>query len=115
MSPRSMATSTRRYTIPSRCDERFRVGPLLSGHLRGRSSRSLRELFVEPARRLPERRFVMGGAQYDGSFPWQPNIYFMEHVAPALHPAFYCSSKSDPERDSARHGSDRVLSLGPPL
>jgi len=53
----------------------------------------VRELFVEPARRLPERRFLMGGAQYDGSFPWQPNIYFMEHVAPALHPAFYCSSK----------------------
>jgi spore maturation protein CgeB len=49
-------------------------------------------LFVEPARRLPGRRFLMGGAQYDGSFPWQPNIYFVRHVPPAGHCAFYCSS-----------------------
>ena len=50
------------------------------------------ELFIEPARRLPERRFLLGGASYNASFPWTDNIYFRRHVAPAEHPAFYCSS-----------------------
>ena len=31
---------------------------------------ALRRLFLEPARRLPERRFVIGGAQYPTDFPW---------------------------------------------
>lgn len=50
------------------------------------------ELFIEPARRLPGRRFLLGGASYNASFPWTKNIYFRHHVAPAQHPAFYCSS-----------------------
>jgi spore maturation protein CgeB len=54
---------------------------------------TLQSLFVEPARRLPARRFLVGGSQYDGSFPWQPNIFFVRHVPPAEHPAFYRSSR----------------------
>jgi spore maturation protein CgeB len=54
---------------------------------------ALRTLFVEPAKRLPERRFMVGGAMYDGSFPWQPNIFLMSHVASEDHPAFFCSAK----------------------
>ncbi len=54
---------------------------------------ALRTLFVEPARRLPDRRFVIGGSMYDASFPWQPNIYYVSHVPPGDHPAFYCSSQ----------------------
>jgi spore maturation protein CgeB len=53
----------------------------------------LRRLFVEPARRLPDRRFVLGGSQYDGSFPWLANIFFLSHIPPARHPAFYASSR----------------------
>ncbi len=30
---------------------------------------------------------------YDGCFPRQPNIFMLSHVAPAKHPAFYCSAK----------------------
>ncbi len=30
---------------------------------------------------------------YDGSFPWQPNIFFVSHLPPADHPAFYCSTR----------------------
>ena len=52
----------------------------------------LEQLFVEPARRLPRRRFVIGGAQYPDSFPWTPNIFFVRHLPPAEHPAFFCSS-----------------------
>lgn len=53
----------------------------------------LQQLFVEPARRLPSRKFVIGGSMYDASFPWQPNVFFVSHVPPADHPAFYCSAK----------------------
>jgi spore maturation protein CgeB len=53
----------------------------------------LQALFVEPARRSPDRKFVIGGSMYGGSFPWQPNIYFVAHVPPFDHPAFYCSAK----------------------
>jgi spore maturation protein CgeB len=54
---------------------------------------ALRMLFIDPAARLPEARFVIGGSQYDGSFPWLPNIFYVSHVPPARHAAFYCSSK----------------------
>lgn len=53
----------------------------------------LEELFVEPARRLPEMRFVIGGAQYPDSFPWTANTYFVRHMPPPEHPAFFCSSR----------------------
>ena len=49
-------------------------------------------LFLEPARRLPERRFVLGGAQYPADFAWTPNLYYVRHLPPVEHPAFYCSS-----------------------
>jgi spore maturation protein CgeB len=53
---------------------------------------TLEELLVAPARQRPQRRFVIGGAQYPASFPWTANIYFVTHVPPADHPAFYASS-----------------------
>jgi spore maturation protein CgeB len=54
---------------------------------------TLEELFVEPARRYPEKRFVIGGAQYPMEFPWTNNIWFVRHLPPPEHPAFYSSSK----------------------
>src|SRR5690606_3761282 len=53
----------------------------------------LSELFVEPARRLETQRFLIGGALYPEDFPWTSNIYFVRHVPPPDHPAFYCSSR----------------------
>lgn len=53
---------------------------------------ALERLFLGPARRLPSRRFLIGGAQYPQDFPWSPNVYFVRHVPPPDHPAFYCSS-----------------------
>ena len=50
-------------------------------------------LFAEPARLRPELHLVLGGAGYDGAFPWQPNIRLIEHVAPPEHPAFFSSSR----------------------
>lgn len=53
---------------------------------------ALEALLVEPARRLPGRRFVIGGAQYPHDFPWTGNIFFHSHLPPPEHPAFFCSS-----------------------
>ncbi len=53
----------------------------------------LEQAFVEPARRRAERRFLIGGAQYPDDFPWSRNIYFVRHLPPAEHPAFFCSSR----------------------
>jgi spore maturation protein CgeB len=55
--------------------------------------RALANLFLEPARRLPSRRFLIGGAQYPSSFPWSENIHFKRHLPPAEHPAFFSSSR----------------------
>lgn len=54
---------------------------------------ALERFFLEPARRLPQRRFVIGGAQYPADFAWTDNLFFVQHLPPAEHPAFYCSSK----------------------
>jgi spore maturation protein CgeB len=52
----------------------------------------LEELFIEPARRRPDRKFVIGGSQYPADFPWTQNIYYVWHMPPPRHPAFYGSS-----------------------
>lgn len=52
----------------------------------------LEQLFVEPARRRPDRKFVIGGSQYPPDFPWTANIFYVSHMPPPAHPAFYCSS-----------------------
>ncbi|MCC6589263.1 MAG: glycosyltransferase [Bryobacterales bacterium] len=53
----------------------------------------LERLFIEPARRMPERAFLIGGAQYPQGFPWRENIRYIPHVAPDEHPSFYSSAK----------------------
>jgi spore maturation protein CgeB len=54
--------------------------------------RALDMLFVEPARRHPEKLFVVGGSLYPKEVEWPPNVSHHEHVPPPAHPAFYCSS-----------------------
>ncbi|WP_375427826.1 glycosyltransferase [uncultured Sphingomonas sp.] len=54
---------------------------------------TVHRLFVEPAARSPAHRFVLGGSSYPADFPWRSNIWFMNHVAPPDHPAFFCSSR----------------------
>jgi len=54
---------------------------------------SLVELLLDPARRRPDMRFVIAGAQYPEDFPWTENIFFVRHLPPEEHPAFYSSSR----------------------
>lgn len=50
---------------------------------------TLEKLLIEPARRLPEMRFVVAGPQYPEDIAWPANIERIEHLPPAEHAAFY--------------------------
>jgi spore maturation protein CgeB len=78
---------------PAPADERYRADLSYLGTYSADRQAALDELFLEPARRRPDLRFLIGGPQYPGGFPWTENIYFIPHVPPADHPAFYCSSR----------------------
>ena len=54
---------------------------------------ALEALFIEPARVRPQSRFLIGGAQYPPDFPWTPNVFFVRHLPPSEHPAFFSSSR----------------------
>jgi spore maturation protein CgeB len=53
---------------------------------------ALDALFLEPARRRPDLRFALAGSQYPADFAWRDNVYYLWHLPPGDHPAFYCSS-----------------------
>jgi spore maturation protein CgeB len=53
---------------------------------------ALSTLFVEAARLRPQNKFIIAGAQYPREFPWTSNIYFVRHLAPSQHSAFFSSS-----------------------
>ena len=46
-----------------------------------------------PARQRPKMRFVLAGAGYPADFPWTDNIYFVRHLPPGDHPAFFAASR----------------------
>jgi spore maturation protein CgeB len=54
---------------------------------------TLEKLLLEPARRLPHRRFVVAGPQYPSDIDWPSNVERIEHCPPANHPAFYSASR----------------------
>jgi spore maturation protein CgeB len=54
---------------------------------------ALEQLFIEPARRLPGLKFLIGGSKYPQQFPWTANIFFVRHLPPPEHPAFVSSSR----------------------
>jgi spore maturation protein CgeB len=54
---------------------------------------ALEALFIAPARARPERRFVLAGTGYPPDFPWTSNVFFVRHLPPPDHPAFFASSR----------------------
>ncbi|MET4700659.1 spore maturation protein CgeB [Constrictibacter sp. MBR-5] len=50
---------------------------------------TLERLLIEPARRLPHRRFVVAGPQYPDAIAWPPNVDRIDHLPPSEHAAFY--------------------------
>jgi spore maturation protein CgeB len=49
------------------------------------------QLFLAPAHALPERHFLLAGAQYPADVTWPPNVTRIEHVSPADHAPFHSS------------------------
>ena len=78
---------------PAKPQDQFRADISYLGTYAADRQQKLTELFIEPARLLPEKKFIIGGAQYPAEFPWTNNIHFVRHLPPADHPAFYCSSR----------------------
>jgi spore maturation protein CgeB len=62
------------------------------GTYAGDRQAALDELFLEPARRLPLRRFAIAGSLYPDDFPWLGNVSYVRHLPPPAHAAFYASS-----------------------
>jgi spore maturation protein CgeB len=54
---------------------------------------TLERLLIEPARALPDGRFVVAGPQYPADIDWPVNVQRIEHLPPADHPAFYSASR----------------------
>jgi len=50
---------------------------------------TLDRLLVEPARALPDKRFVVAGPMYPPELRWPSNVERLDHVPPADHRAFY--------------------------
>jgi spore maturation protein CgeB len=49
----------------------------------------LERLLIEPARQLPDMRFVVAGSQFPSDIDWPDNVERIEHVPPAQHRSFY--------------------------
>jgi spore maturation protein CgeB len=53
----------------------------------------LERLLIEPARHMPDSRFVVAGAQYPETIRWPSNVERIEHLPPGSHSEFYCSQR----------------------
>jgi spore maturation protein CgeB len=54
---------------------------------------TVERLLMEPARAMPDSRFLIAGAQYPAGIAWPANVELVEHMPPAEHPAFYCRQR----------------------
>jgi spore maturation protein CgeB len=78
---------------PVAATDRYRAALSWLGTYSADRQAMLEELFVHPATLRPAEKFLIGGAQYPEHFPWSPNVYFVHHVPPAEHAAFFSSSR----------------------
>ena len=54
---------------------------------------TLERLLIEPARLMPEKRFVVAGPQYPDDIDWPANVERIDHLPPSEHAAFYSASR----------------------
>lgn len=77
---------------PAAISDKYRADLSYLGTYAEDRQEALERLFIEPSRRLPGKKFLLGGSLYPQGFPWKGNIFFIRHVPPHEHPAFYSSS-----------------------
>ncbi|HEV2130885.1 MAG TPA: glycosyltransferase [Longimicrobiaceae bacterium] len=53
---------------------------------------AIERFLIEPARQLPEMRFLVAGPQYPPEIEWPGSVRLLSHLPPARHPAFYASA-----------------------
>jgi len=75
------------------CRDAYRSDLSYLGTFSADRQESLNALFIQPARDLPDRKFMIAGALYPENFPWAKNIHFVTHLPPKEHSAFFCSSR----------------------
>ena len=78
---------------PTEPSERFGADLTYLGTYAADRQQALEVLFVEPARYRPAKKFLIGGAQYPQDFPWTKNIFFVRHLPPPEHAAFFSSGR----------------------
>jgi spore maturation protein CgeB len=78
---------------PTAPNARFKSALSYLGTYAGDRQSRLTDLFIAPARQRLQHRFMIAGAQYPRDFPWSSNIYFVHHLPPSEHAAFFCSSR----------------------
>jgi len=54
---------------------------------------ALERLLIQPARRLPDMKFVVAGPQFPESIEWPKNVDRIEHLPPSEHRGFYNSQR----------------------
>lgn len=77
---------------PVRPQSRFSADLSYLGTYSADRQHALTQLMLRPAIRTPQRRFLLAGSLYPPDFPWTTNLFYLPHVAPPEHAAFYCSS-----------------------
>ncbi|HYY70354.1 MAG TPA: glycosyltransferase [Terriglobales bacterium] len=75
-------------------NERFRCSLSYMGTFAADRQAKLDELFLVPARRMPESQFVLAGSLYPWQWSWPSNVRRFDHVPPAEHPSLYSSSRA---------------------
>lgn len=53
----------------------------------------IEQLLLEPARQLPQHKFIVAGPQYPKDLVWPENVRRIKHLNPRWHARFYSSSR----------------------
>jgi spore maturation protein CgeB len=78
------------YRVPS--NARLRCSLSYMGTYAEDRQPRVEEFLSEPARRLPDRKFIVAGPMYPASVVWPNNVDHVFHLEPMYHPALYSSS-----------------------
>jgi|DewCreStandDraft_1066081.scaffolds.fasta_scaffold00179_64 spore maturation protein CgeB len=81
------------YYYPAKPDPRFMADYSYMGTYAADRQPAVERLFLDVARRCPDRSFVLAGAQYPPGTLDLPNLRHYVHVPPPDHPAFFSSSR----------------------
>lgn len=72
---------------------------------------SLEALFLEPARRMPDRRFLIAGAKYPPAFNWLDNLLLCASRRPAGSSRALFVVAAHAERDPTSNGAHGLLPI----